>query len=170
MSDFSDLHPTLLQLAEALQQRGWMLATAESCTGGLIAAACTDLPGSSAWFDRGFVTYSNAAKNEMLDVPAELIAEHGAVSEAVVRAMAQGALYHSQAQASIAVSGVAGPDGGSTDKPVGTVWMAWSLGEKTRTQCAIFPGNRQQIRTAVSAHVLQLLQNMCSSQKAEPPH
>lgn len=109
MSCDPNLLPILQQLADALQQRGWMLATAESCTGGMIAAACTDLPGSSNWFDRGFVTYSNAAKTEMLGVPAALIAEHGAVSEAVVRAMAKGAITHSKAQVSVAVSGVAGP-------------------------------------------------------------
>ena len=111
------------QLAAKLTEKGWMLATAESCTGGMIAAACTDLAGSSQWFDRGFVTYSNEAKTEMLGVPAELIAKHGAVSEEVVRAMAEGAIRHSRAQVSIAVTGVAGPGGGSVEKPVGTVWV-----------------------------------------------
>jgi nicotinamide-nucleotide amidase len=117
------LQPLIESLANALTAKGWMLATAESCTGGLIAAACTDLPGSSTWFDRGFVTYSNAAKTEMLGVPADLIRQHGAVSEAVVHAMAQGALRHSHAQVSVAVTGIAGPGGGSADKPVGTVWL-----------------------------------------------
>ena len=111
------------ELAEILQQRGWMMATAESCTGGLIAGACTDLSGSSTWFERGFVTYSNAAKTGMLGVDAALIAAHGAVSEAVARAMAEGALRRSLAQVSVAVTGVAGPTGGSVDKPVGTVWF-----------------------------------------------
>ena len=116
---------TVQKLAAALTQRGWMLATAESCTGGAIAAACTDLAGSSAWLERGFVTYSNAAKTELLGVPAELIATHGAVSEPVARAMAGGAVAHARAQASVAVTGVAGPTGGSADKPVGTVWFGW---------------------------------------------
>jgi nicotinamide-nucleotide amidase len=114
-----------------------MMATAESCTGGLIAAACTDLPGSSRWLERGFVTYSNAAKTELLGVPADLIAQHGAVSEPVARAMAAGAARHAPVQASVAVTGVAGPDGGSADKPVGTVWFGWSVqGELHRPACA----------------------------------
>ncbi|MEY4140223.1 MAG: hypothetical protein RLZZ371_2405, partial [Pseudomonadota bacterium] len=113
-------------LARLLMQKGWMMATAESCTGGLIAANCTDLAGSSNWFERGFVTYSNAAKNELLGVDPALIKSHGAVSEPVVRAMASGALAHSQAQVAIAVTGVAGPGGGSAEKPVGTVWLAWA--------------------------------------------
>ena len=104
-------HTVTEQLADVLQQHGWMLATAESCTGGLIAANCTDLSGSSNWFERGFVTYSNEAKHEMLGVDAALIAQHGAVSEAVAQAMALGALRHSRAQVSVAVTGVAGPQG-----------------------------------------------------------
>jgi nicotinamide-nucleotide amidase len=118
-------------LAAQLLARGWMLATAESCTGGLIAAACTDLAGSSTWFERGFVTYSNAAKAQMLGIDAALIARHGAVSEPVARAMAQGALQHAHAQVALAVTGVAGPGGGSADKPVGTVWFAWALPAQT---------------------------------------
>jgi nicotinamide-nucleotide amidase len=118
-------------LATQLLARGWMLATAESCTGGLIAAACTDLAGSSTWFERGFVTYSNAAKAQMLGIDAALIAQHGAVSEPVARAMAQGALQHAHAQLALAVTGVAGPGGGSADKPVGTVWFAWALPAQT---------------------------------------
>jgi nicotinamide-nucleotide amidase len=105
----SGIEELVRQLAARLTEKGWMLATAESCTGGMIAAACTDLAGSSQWFERGFVTYSNEAKTEMLGVPAELIAKHGAVSEEVVRAMAEGAIRHSRAQVSIAVTGVAGP-------------------------------------------------------------
>ena len=118
-------------LAAQLLARGWMLATAESCTGGLIAAACTDLAGSSTWFERGFVTYSTAAKAQMLGTDAALIAQHGAVSEPVARAMAQGALQHAHAQVALAVTGVAGPGGGSADKPVGTVWFAWALPAQT---------------------------------------
>ena len=119
------MNTALPLLAQQLLARHWMMATAESCTGGLIAAACTDLAGSSAWFERGLVTYSNEAKTELLGVPAELIAQHGAVSEAVARAMAAGALARSQAQVAVAVTGVAGPGGGSASKPVGTVWLAW---------------------------------------------
>lgn len=157
MSCDPNLLPILQQLADALQQRGWMLATAESCTGGMIAAACTELPGSSNWFDRGFVTYSNDAKTEMLGVPAALIAEHGAVSEAVVRAMAQGAIAHSKAQVSVAVSGVAGPGGGTPEKPVGTVWVAWQIAARTYRECMHWPGERSTVRQHATQHVLQRL-------------
>ncbi len=118
-------------LGQQLQQRRWMLASAESCTGGLIAAACTDIAGSSRWFERGFVTYSNAAKTQLLGVPAELIATHGAVSEPVVRAMAHGAALHAQVPIAVASTGIAGPDGGSPTSrwaPCGWAggWTAWS--------------------------------------------
>ena len=144
-------------LAAALLARGWRVATAESCTGGLIAAACTDLAGSSAWFERGFVTYSNAAKTEMLGVNAALIAEHGAVSEPAARAMAQGALQHSQAQVALAVTGVAGPAGGSADKPVGTVWFAWDLAGQVTTEKQLFAGDRAAVRQATLRHSLRRL-------------
>jgi nicotinamide-nucleotide amidase len=134
-----------------------MVATAESCTGGLIAAACTDLAGSSEWFERGFVTYSNAAKSDMLGVDAQLIAAHGAVSEAVARAMAQGALQQSLAQASVAVTGVAGPSGGSPDKPVGTVWFAWGLPTGVVSEVQHFAGDRAAVRAATVQHALQRL-------------
>ena len=114
----------VLALGDVLRARGERLVTAESCTGGLIAAACTSVAGSSDWFERGFVTYSNDAKVESLGVPAALIAAHGAVSEPVVRAMAEGALAHSKAQWSVAVTGIAGPGGAVPGKPVGTVWLA----------------------------------------------
>lgn len=157
MTATPDLATTVRQLAAALQQRGWLLATAESCTGGQIAAACTDLAGSSQWFDRGFVTYSNAAKTEMLGVPAALIAAHGAVSEAVVRAMAQGAVARSQAQVSVAVSGVAGPSGGSVDKPVGTVWLAWCVQGRVHSSVHHFPGDRAAVRAQTTVLALQHL-------------
>ncbi len=153
MTDCTALHHTLEQLATAFKQRGWMMATAESCTGGMIAAACTDLPGSSDWFDRGFVTYSNAANTEMLGVPPALIEAHGAVSEAVVRAMAEAAVQRSNACVSVAVSGVAGPGGGSAEKPVGTVWMAWTIGSTTHAQCQQFAGDRAAVRTQTVAFV-----------------
>lgn len=140
-----------------LAARGWMLATAESCTGGLIAAACTDLAGSSTWFERGFVTYSNDAKTELLGVPANLIGTHGAVSEPVARAMAQGAVAHSRAQVAVAVTGVAGPGGGSADKPVGTVWFGWCVGGDTVTQVRRFAGDRAAVRAQTVAHAVRRL-------------
>ena len=125
--DTSALEANLTQISLELLKHSHLLATAESCSGGMIAAACTDLAGSSQWFERGFVTYSNAAKVEMLGVPAALIEQEGAVSEAVARAMADGALAHSQARVSLAVTGVAGPTGGSEAKPLGTVWFAAAI-------------------------------------------
>ena len=141
------------RLATALQARGWRLATAESCTGGLIAAACTALAGSSTWFERGFVTYSNEAKTELLGVPAGLIAAQGAVSEAVARAMAEGALAHAHAEIAVAVTGIAGPGGGSPGKPVGTVWMAWAWRAApgtvhTHTRLLRLSGDRHAVRAA----------------------
>lgn len=143
--------------ANLLINRGWMLATAESCTGGLIAATCTDLAGSSAWFERGFVTYSNAAKIELLGVDAGLIAHHGAVSEAVVRAMAAGALAHSHAQVAVAVTGVAGPSGGSVEKPVGTVWLGWATPTLVSAETYHFVGDRGAVRQATLRHCLSRL-------------
>ncbi|HEX5783572.1 MAG TPA: CinA family protein [Burkholderiaceae bacterium] len=142
-------------LSAILTDKHWMLATAESCTGGLIAARCTDLAGSSAWFERGFVTYSNAAKTELLGVPAALIDTHGAVSEPVARAMAQGALAHAAAQVSVAVTGVAGPSGGSADKPVGTVWIAWAGPGWVDAVGHHFPGDRAAVRQATVHAALQ---------------
>ena len=144
-------------LAELLIKRQWRLATAESCTGGMIAAACTDLAGSSAWFERGFVTYSNEAKTESLGVDATLIARCGAVSKEVVRAMARGALSHSHAQVAVAVTGVAGPSGGSVDKPVGTVWLAWSTPQGVVSESKQFGGDRAAVRIATVLHALQRL-------------
>jgi nicotinamide-nucleotide amidase len=141
-------------LAERLLARGWMMATAESCTGGRIAGACTDLSGSSAWFERGFVTYSNEAKHELLDVPRELIEQHGAVSEPVAAAMAEGALRHAHAQVSVAVTGVAGPTGGSPAKPVGTVWFGWATPAGVSTECLRFDGDRAAVREATVRHAI----------------
>lgn len=159
-------HPQVLELAGLLRERGWMLVTAESCTGGLIAAACTDLPGSSEWFERGLVSYSNAAKNELLGVPTEFIAAHGAVSEAVVRAMADGALRHAKAQVSLAVTGVAGPGGGSADKPVGTVWFAWAWAGRLESQRQQFVGDRAEVRRATVEHALRGLTQRLKSATA----
>ena len=144
-------------LADLLLEKAFFLATAESCTGGMIAAACTDLAGSSTWFDRGFVSYSNAAKTGMLGVDATLIAEHGAVSEPVARAMAAGTLARSQAQVAIAVTGVAGPSGGSADKPVGTVWFGFALDGQVHTELQRFAGDRAAVRAATVQHALRRL-------------
>jgi len=146
-------------LADILLKNSWYMAAAESCTGGMIAAACTDLAGSSAWFDRGFVTYSNAAKTGLLGVDPVLIESHGAVSEPVARAMAQGALAHSPAQVvvAVAVTGVAGPSGGSAEKPVGTVWFGWATPAGTTCEVQHFGGDRAAVRQATVAHALTRL-------------
>ena len=152
------LQALLERLAAGLRTRGWMLASAESCTGGLIAAACTSLAGSSDWFERGFVTYSNAAKIELLGVPAELIAQHGAVSAEVARAMADGALRHSHAQFAVAVTGVAGPGGGSALKPVGTVWLAVALaGSPAQAELLQLGGDRADVRQQTVLRALAAL-------------
>ncbi len=155
-------------VAKLLLERGWMLATAESCTGGMIAAACTDLAGSSQWFERGFVTYSNAAKSELLGVDPALISDFGAVSEPVVRAMASGALVNSCAQVALAVTGIAGPSGGSADKPVGTVWFGFALGGQVRAELRRFDGDRAQVRRSSVAHALGRLLELISETSRTP--
>jgi nicotinamide-nucleotide amidase len=142
------------RLAAALLDKGWMLATAESCTGGMIAAACTDLAGSSNWFERGFVSYSDEAKMELLGVDAAAIEAHGAVSEVVARAMAFGAVRHSRARVSVAVTGVAGPSGGSKDKPVGTVWFGYMVDGRLTSETRRFDGDRAAVRQATVLHAL----------------
>jgi len=142
------------KLADLMLKNGFFMATAESCTGGMIAAACTDAPGSSAWFERGFVTYSNAAKTELLGVDAALISEHGAVSEPVARAMAFGAVRRSQAQVSVAVTGVAGPTGGSASKPVGTVWFGFMVAGTLTSEAMLFTGDRAAVRAATVRHAV----------------
>ncbi len=152
------MHEAARALLAALRARGMMVATAESCTGGLIAAALTEVAGSSDVVDRGFVTYSNAAKATMLGVPSALIEAHGAVSEAVARAMAEGALARSDAAVAVAVTGVAGPGGGSADKPVGTVWFGLAAtGHPPRTERVVFPGDRSAVRRATVLHAFGLL-------------
>lgn len=150
-------------VADLMLKRQWMLATAESCTGGLIAAACTELAGSSVWFERGFVTYSNAAKTELLGVPAALIADHGAVSEPVARAMASGALQHSQAHVALSVTGIAGPGGGSPDKPVGTVWFGWATPQGVWSEMQCFEGDRAAVRAGALQHSLGKLTQLLSA-------
>jgi nicotinamide-nucleotide amidase len=156
----ADTLPLVERLAAQLQQRQWMLATAESCTGGLIAGACTDLSGSSNWFERGFVSYSNTAKNELLGVEAALLKQHGAVSEEVARAMAAGALARSRAQVAVAVTGVAGPTGGTPDKPVGLVWFGFALPDRVLTEKMNFPGDRAVVRAATVTHALRRLNEL----------
>lgn len=144
-------------LAGALRARGWRMASAESCTGGLIAATCTAVPGSSDWFERGLVTYSNAAKTELLGVPDALINEHGAVSEAVARAMLAGILARAPVQLAVAVTGIAGPGGAVPGKPVGTVWLAWGTAAHPQAECLLLPGDREAVRlSTVHAALLRL--------------
>ena len=155
-------------LAQLLLARGWKLALAESCTGGLVSATLTELSGSSEWFERGYITYSNQAKTECLGVPAELIESHGAVSEAVAKAMAQGAQRNAGANVGISITGIAGPAGGTAEKPVGTVCFGWTIpnaaGEPVTTcETKLFSGDRQAIRQQATEHalvgLLQLLNN-----------
>ena len=156
-------------LAQALRARGWRLATAESCTGGLIAAACTSLAGSSDWFDRGFVTYSNEAKVQMLGVDAALIAQHGAVSEQVACAMAAGALRHSAAELAVAVTGIAGPGGAVAGKPVGTVWLATARkGREPEPLLLHCPGDRAAVREATVREAMRRL-IICTQGLADLP-
>jgi len=144
------------RVGEALLQAGQFLASAESCTGGFISKVVTDIAGSSQWFDRGFITYTNQSKSELLDVPPTLIETQGAVSEQTVRAMATGALRHSRAHISLAVTGIAGPGGGRLDKPVGLVWFAWAgRDDEVVAEQQIFPGDRDGVRRQAVAHALQ---------------
>ena len=146
------------RLGNTLKKREWKLVTAESCTGGGLAYHITNAPGSSAWFERGFVTYSNASKEELLNVRPESLAVFGAVSEQVAKEMAEGALQHSQAQVAIAITGIAGPDGGSVEKPVGTVWLSWAgMNMHTQTAMNIFLGDRANIREQAIQTALQKL-------------
>jgi nicotinamide-nucleotide amidase len=161
-----DIASLVRALADALRARGWHLAAAESCTGGMIAAACTDLAGSSDWFERGVVSYSNAAKIELLGVPAALLEQHGAVSEPVVRAMVAGIQRSSGADLAVAVTGIAGPAGGSAPKPVGTVWFGFARRDadgavRIDSEQRRFDGDRAQVRGATVEHALrELLQRV----------
>ena len=151
------------RLSKLLMRKQQKVCTAESCTGGLIAKTFTDLAGSSDWFERGFVTYSNAAKNEMLGVPASIIDDYGAVSEPVANAMARGALQHSHADFAVAVTGVAGPAGGSDDKPVGTVWIALASADELMANRFHFSGDREAIREATLVAALEALIELLGS-------
>lgn len=160
--------PAVERLALALGARGERLAAAESCTGGLIAAACTARAGSSDWFERGFVTYSNEAKTELLGVPAALIGAHGAVSEEVARAMVAGALAHAQARATlaVAVTGIAGPGGAVPGKPVGTVWLAWGRAGAVQAERLQLGGDRDDVRGATVAMALLRLAEAAEAAEA----
>ncbi len=152
-----ELEELALKLGRALHVRGWRLATAESCTGGWIAKVLTDVAGSSQWFDGGVVAYSNAAKTELLGVPSETLAVHGAVSEETVRAMADGARRRFAVDLAVAVSGIAGPGGGSEDKPVGTVHFAWAAPDRVMAARRIFAGSRESVRRHTVALALERL-------------
>jgi len=155
MNDDSVLAATLGQLLISHQ---WKITTAESCTGGGIASVITSVAGSSAWFEQGFITYSNSAKQQQLNVDKVLLIKHGAVSAAVVCAMAEGACTKANANVAIAVSGIAGPGGGSPDKPVGTVWLAWAIqNTDTKAKCYRFQGDRESVRAqAITAAISEL--------------
>lgn len=157
------MHEALAEsVITALRARGWMVATAESCTGGLIGGALTAIAGSSDVVERGFITYSNAAKSELLGVPAELIAQVGAVSAEVARAMAAGALAHSPADVAVAVTGIAGPGGGSAEKPVGLVWFGLAVrGRDAVSVRHVFAGDRDGVRQAAVRTALELILAAC---------
>lgn len=146
-----------VQVGRVLKERGLMLATAESCTGGAVAKAITDIAGSSEWFDCGFVSYSNTSKTEMLDIPAAQIALYGAVSVETAAAMAEGALSHTNADVAISTTGIAGPTGAVPGKPVGTVCIACVMGKREFTDRQVFSGDREAVRTQTVEHVLRAL-------------
>jgi nicotinamide-nucleotide amidase len=155
MLESQNLEQLAANLGAILKQKSHYLALAESCTGGMVAEAITSVAGSSAWFDCGFVTYSNQAKINMLGVSAQTLEKYGAVSEETAKEMVQGCLKNSQAQVAGSITGIAGPDGGTADKPVGTVWLAWA-GDNLplETKVYVFAGNRQQIRQQATAALM----------------
>lgn len=153
--DEQKLQDTIRRLGSKLKEKKEMLATAESCTGGWVGQTITSVPGTSHWYDRGFITYSNAAKREMLGVPTDTLARFGAVSEHTARAMVEGALQNSQARYALSITGIAGPEGGTPDKPVGYVCFAWAGHNKdTVSECVHFDGDRQQVRIQAVQHSL----------------
>lgn len=145
------------QVGEELKSKKLILSIAESCTGGGVSHAITEIAGSSEWFDCGFVTYSNSSKTELLDIPAALIAQHGAVSEEIAAAMAQGALANSEAHLSLSTTGIAGPTGAVPGKPVGTICFGWVVGGVTHTERLVFAGDRKAVREQTVAHALNRL-------------
>lgn len=165
MPDSADNSPFRLasELGATLAARGWRVTCAESCTGGGVACAITEVAGSSRWFETGFVTYANVAKERLLGVKAGTLDREGAVSEAVVLEMAQGALWEAGADIAVAVSGIAGPEGGSAAKPVGTVWFAWVSADARETRCCHFDGDRQAVRRQAVVAALEGLIRLCLS-------
>jgi len=162
--EFAALTELAARLGRQLRQRGLLLVTAESCTGGGLSFILTSSPGSSQWFERGFVTYSDAAKRELLDVPGELLQRRGAVSVETARAMTEGALRHSRAQVAVAVTGVAGPAGGTAANPVGAVCLAWQLpGAEPRAERKRFAGDRAAVRLQTCRHALEELLRLLAS-------
>lgn len=151
----NDIIELAARVGYALQEKGLLLVTAESCTGGGVAQAMTEIPGSSEWFERGFVTYSNASKSELLDVPVALIEQSGAVSEEVAAAMAEGALVRSNAQIALSTTGIAGPGGAVPGKPVGTVCFGWAVARRSFTERVVFEGDRHAVRQQSVQHALQ---------------
>ncbi|NHZ38627.1 CinA family protein ['Massilia aquatica' Holochova et al. 2020] len=151
----NDILDLSAKVGRALQAKGLLLVTAESCTGGGVAQAVTEVAGSTAWFDCGFVTYSNASKTELLDVSAALIAQLGTVSEEVASAMATGALANSNAHVALSTTGIAGPSGAVPGKPVGTVCFGWARGDTVQTERLVFAGDRQSVREQTVVHALQ---------------
>lgn len=151
----NDINELAAQVGRALQEKGLLLATAESCTGGGVAQAITEIAGSTGWFDCGFITYSNASKTELLDVPAALMAQFGSVSEEVAAAMASGALACSNAHLVLSTTGIAGPTGAVPGKPVGTVCFGWANGDTVHTERLVFQGDRRAVREQTVVHALQ---------------
>jgi nicotinamide-nucleotide amidase len=152
MSDSTELAQ---RVGQALQEKGWLLAVAESCTGGWIGQVITEIPGSSEWFDCGFISYSNASKTEQLDVPAAVIAQFGTVSEEVAGAMAEGALANSNAHVTLSTTGIAGPGGAVPGKPVGTVCFGWACEHRTYTERHVYTGDRRAVREQTVVHALE---------------
>jgi len=149
------LNELAIEVGKALKQRGWLLATAESITGGSISQAITDIPGSSEWFDCGFVTYSNGSKTQFLEVSEALLAQHGAVSEEVAAEMAKGTLANTDAHITLSTTGIAGPGGAVPGKPVGTVCFGWSCEKRVQTERLVFAGDRHSVRTQTAEHALK---------------
>lgn len=150
-----DIPELAVLVGQELKSRGLILATAESCTGGGVAQAITEIAGSSAWFDCGFVTYSNASKTALLNVPVDLLEQHGAVSNETATAMCEGALRNSQATIALSTTGIAGPDGGVPGKPVGTIYFGWACGELTHVESMLFSGDRHSVREQTVRYALQ---------------
>jgi nicotinamide-nucleotide amidase len=157
MRDFAtEVDGVLRKIAALLTERNWKMATAESCTGGWVAKCCTDMVGSSDWFDRGYVSYSYAAKEQMLGVSAGDMLEHGAVSEAIARQMATGAKQNANVEVAVAITGIAGPGGAMPGKPVGLVHFGWCIGDQAVTcEAVVFEGDREQVRRRTVVHALQ---------------